>query len=145
MNRNWVLTIGINNYRNLQALRYAKQDAEALQRFFLQDIACLPEQIYHFSDDGARDRPGLRPLLRCLPHLCHLATISAGAIRTSLFRGRGQLLVFFLQGMAAAMKIGITSCPLMVIRGIFRALPCLCTTITERLQRCGGRQRHSVN
>jgi uncharacterized caspase-like protein len=67
MNRNWVLTIGINNYRNLQALRYAKQDAEALQRFFLQDIACLPEQIYHFSDDAPAIAQDYGPPLDACP------------------------------------------------------------------------------
>ena len=50
MERNWAITIGINRYRNLQQLHYAKRDAEAMQSFFHQDLHV--DQLHHFSDDS---------------------------------------------------------------------------------------------
>ncbi|WP_231510249.1 caspase family protein [Fischerella sp. PCC 9605] len=34
MGRNWAIAVGINNYDNLQALKYAKRDAEAMYAWF---------------------------------------------------------------------------------------------------------------
>jgi len=50
MGKNWAITIGINGYRNLQRLNYAKRDAESVRDYFHQDLRF--EQIYHFSDDS---------------------------------------------------------------------------------------------
>ncbi|MBD1853196.1 SUMF1/EgtB/PvdO family nonheme iron enzyme [Cyanobacteria bacterium FACHB-502] len=50
MGRNWAITIGINGYRNLQRLNYAKRDAEAMQSFLQQELNI--QIVYHFSDDS---------------------------------------------------------------------------------------------
>jgi uncharacterized caspase-like protein len=50
MGRNWAITIGINGYRNLQWLNYAKQDAEAMQVFLKQELKI--QTVYHFTDDS---------------------------------------------------------------------------------------------
>ena len=50
MGQNWAITIGINHYNNLQALNYAKRDAEAVRDFFRNELNF--EQVYHFSDDS---------------------------------------------------------------------------------------------
>lgn len=50
MGRNWAITIGINGYRNLQRLNYAKRDAEAMQAFFQQELNI--QMVYYFTDDS---------------------------------------------------------------------------------------------
>jgi uncharacterized caspase-like protein len=50
MGQNWAITIGINGYRNLQSLNYAKLDAEAMQVFFRQELNI--QTVYHFADDS---------------------------------------------------------------------------------------------
>jgi formylglycine-generating enzyme required for sulfatase activity/uncharacterized caspase-like protein len=50
MGRNWAITIGINGYRNLQRLNYAKQDAEAMRQLFSQELDF--QHVYHFTDDS---------------------------------------------------------------------------------------------
>lgn len=50
MGRNWAITIGINGYRNLQPLHYAKQDAEAMQSFLQRELSV--QTVYHFTDES---------------------------------------------------------------------------------------------
>jgi formylglycine-generating enzyme required for sulfatase activity len=50
MARNWAITIGINHYRNLQPLNFAKRDAEAMQTYLLKELGC--QTVNHFSDDS---------------------------------------------------------------------------------------------
>jgi hypothetical protein len=50
MGKNWAITIGINGYRNLQRLNFAKRDAESMRNFFQQELNI--QTIYHFSDDS---------------------------------------------------------------------------------------------
>lgn len=38
MGKNWAITIGINGYRNLQRLNFAKQYAESMRDFFQQEL-----------------------------------------------------------------------------------------------------------
>jgi len=47
MGRNWAITIGINDYSNLQPLRYAVRDATAMGDLFRQELGF--EQVYHFA------------------------------------------------------------------------------------------------
>ena len=48
--KNWAITIGINSYSNLQPLKYAKQDAEAMRDFFLNKLNF--EKVHLFSEDA---------------------------------------------------------------------------------------------
>jgi formylglycine-generating enzyme required for sulfatase activity len=50
MGRNWAITIGINDYYNLQPLRYAVRDGTAMGDLFRQELGF--EQVYHFADDA---------------------------------------------------------------------------------------------
>lgn len=52
MGQNWAITIGINQYDNLQPLQYAKRDAAEMRDYFLNEAGF--EQVYYFADD-ARD------------------------------------------------------------------------------------------
>ncbi|MEM1242414.1 MAG: SUMF1/EgtB/PvdO family nonheme iron enzyme [Cyanobacteria bacterium P01_H01_bin.26] len=51
MARNWAITIGINGYRYLQRLNYAKRDAESVRQFFSDELKF--ERVYHFAEDAA--------------------------------------------------------------------------------------------
>jgi len=50
MGQNWAITIGINRYKNLQPLNFAKRDAEAMRSYIQQELGC--QMMYHFSDDS---------------------------------------------------------------------------------------------
>ncbi len=50
MSKNWAICIGINDYYNLQPLRYAVSDAAAVRDFFVQEGGF--EQVYYFADDA---------------------------------------------------------------------------------------------
>ncbi len=54
MGRNWAITIGINQYDNLQPLDFAQRDAESMREFFLQDLRVKPEETYHFAKGAPR-------------------------------------------------------------------------------------------
>jgi formylglycine-generating enzyme required for sulfatase activity/uncharacterized caspase-like protein len=137
MNRNWVLTIGINNYRNLQALRYAKQDAEALQRFFLQDIACLPEQIYHFSDDAPAIAQDYGPSLDACPTYATLRRFLRVRFEHP-FLGAGDNFWFFFAGHGCRYEDRDYLLPIDGDPGDIPGTALPLHYITERLQRCGA-------
>ena len=65
MGRNWAITIGINQYHNLQRLHFAQQDAESMRDFFLREIGF--EQVYHFTNDSAPIQPDSGPLIVSQP------------------------------------------------------------------------------
>lgn len=50
MGRNWAITIGINYYDNLQPLKYARQDAEAMENWFKQEANF--EQVFLFTENS---------------------------------------------------------------------------------------------
>jgi hypothetical protein len=50
MGKNWAITIGINGYRNLQHLHYAKRDADSVRQYLAQELQF--EQVYYFADDS---------------------------------------------------------------------------------------------
>ena len=47
MSKNWAICIGINEYYNLQPLKYAVQDASSIRDFFLHEGRF--EQVYYFA------------------------------------------------------------------------------------------------
>ncbi len=65
MARNWAVTIGINGYRNLQRLKYAVRDAEAVQNFFRQDLNI--QTAYYFSDNSPPIQQDYGPTLDSKP------------------------------------------------------------------------------
>ncbi len=69
MTKNWALVIGINQYKFLQPLQYAKQDAQSVHDFFSNALGF--EKVFLFSDDLATSTetsllPNRANLLRCL-------------------------------------------------------------------------------
>lgn len=69
MANNWAIVIGINQYRFLQPLKYAKRDAEAMQKFLMQEAKF--DRIFLFTDDspeigGKPTEPFRANLLRVL-------------------------------------------------------------------------------
>lgn len=50
MSKNWAICIGINEYYNLQPLKYAVKDAAAIRDFFLDEVKF--EKVYYFSDES---------------------------------------------------------------------------------------------
>ncbi|UBF25076.1 caspase family protein [Kovacikia minuta CCNUW1] len=50
MASNWAITIGISQYKRLQSLQYAQQDAKLIRDFLVQDAKF--DQVYYFSDDS---------------------------------------------------------------------------------------------
>lgn len=50
MGKNWAISIGINHYYNLQTLKYAKRDAEAMQDWFQREAGF--NQVFLFTEDS---------------------------------------------------------------------------------------------
>ncbi|MBD2491688.1 caspase family protein [Aulosira sp. FACHB-615] len=51
MGKNWAIVVGINNYDNLQPLKYAKRDAEAMKAWFENEANF--DQVFLFTEDSA--------------------------------------------------------------------------------------------
>ncbi len=50
MAKNWAIVVGINNYDNLQALKYAKRDAEAMAAWFREEAKF--DEVLLFTEDS---------------------------------------------------------------------------------------------
>ncbi|WP_254444632.1 SUMF1/EgtB/PvdO family nonheme iron enzyme [Anabaena sp. UHCC 0187] len=50
MGKNWAISIGINQYDNLQPLNFAKRDAEAMAAWFREEAKF--DQVFLFTDDS---------------------------------------------------------------------------------------------
>ncbi|HLO86864.1 MAG TPA: SUMF1/EgtB/PvdO family nonheme iron enzyme, partial [Nostocaceae cyanobacterium] len=50
MGKNWAIVVGINNYDNLQPLKYAKRDAEKMQAWFKNEAKF--DQVFLFTEDS---------------------------------------------------------------------------------------------
>jgi hypothetical protein len=50
MGKNWAIVIGINNYDNLQPLKYAKRDAEVMAAWLSEEAQF--EQVFLFTEDS---------------------------------------------------------------------------------------------
>jgi formylglycine-generating enzyme required for sulfatase activity/uncharacterized caspase-like protein len=50
MRKNWAIVIGINNYDNLQPLKYAKRDAEVMAAWLREEAQF--EQVFLFTEDS---------------------------------------------------------------------------------------------
>jgi formylglycine-generating enzyme required for sulfatase activity/uncharacterized caspase-like protein len=70
MGRNFAITIGINDYDNLQSLSYAKRDAEAMRDYFLNEARF--ERVYHFAADAPDILPDRGAPLKAWPTFAKL-------------------------------------------------------------------------
>jgi uncharacterized caspase-like protein len=92
MATNWAIVIGINQYRFLQPLQYAKRDAEAMQRFLMQDAKF--DRIFLFTDDspsvgGKSTEPFRANLLRVLRQIFEKPFMQDGDNFWFFFSGHG--------------------------------------------------------
>ncbi|MFM6132836.1 MAG: SUMF1/EgtB/PvdO family nonheme iron enzyme, partial [Sphaerospermopsis kisseleviana] len=58
MAKNCAVVIGVNEYDEIQHLKYAKTDAERVRNYFLHNLGLQPENLYFFSDDSPRSSLG---------------------------------------------------------------------------------------
>jgi uncharacterized caspase-like protein len=65
MGKNWAIAIGINQYRYLQALDYAVQDAVAMSHYFSHEVRF--ERVYYFSDTSPPIQQDYGPPLKSIP------------------------------------------------------------------------------
>ncbi|MEM9007979.1 MAG: SUMF1/EgtB/PvdO family nonheme iron enzyme [Cyanobacteria bacterium P01_F01_bin.86] len=95
MGKNWAITIGINEYRYLQRLNYAKQDADAVRQLFLQDLGF--QQVYHFTDNSPDIPQDYGPDLESRPSATTLGRFLRTRFETPFLR-EGDNLWFFFAG-----------------------------------------------
>ena len=93
MGRNWAITIGINGYRNLQRLHYAKQDADAVRQLFLQELGF--QHVYHFTDDSPPIPQDYGPALESRPTYTTLLRFLRVRFETPFLRDGDNLWCFF--------------------------------------------------
>ncbi|KAM3097397.1 caspase domain-containing protein [Phormidesmis sp. 146-12] len=92
MAKNWAIVIGINQYRFLQPLRYAKRDAELMQNFLLNDAGF--DRVFFFSDDSSplgdkSTEPFRTNLLRVMRQIFEQPFMGAGDNFWFFFSGHG--------------------------------------------------------
>lgn len=93
MGRNWAITIGINGYRNLQRLNYAKHDAETMQAFFQRELQV--KTVYHFTDDSPPIAPDSGPPLDSSPTYAALRRFFRVRFDEAFLRAGDNLWCFF--------------------------------------------------
>jgi len=92
MPKNWAIAIGINHYRFLQPLNYAKRDAQLMQQFLYNDAGF--DNVLFFSDDspdigGNSTHPDRVNLLRILRLMFDKPVMTAGDNFWFFFSGHG--------------------------------------------------------
>ena len=92
MASNWAIVIGINQYRFLQPLNYAKRDAEAMHSFLMQEAKF--DRIFLFTDDspaisGKSTEPFRANLLRVLRQIFAAPFMKDGDNFWFFFSGHG--------------------------------------------------------
>jgi len=135
MGCNWAITIGINRYRNLQRLHYAKRDAEAMQSFFHQDLHV--DQLYHFSDDSPPIPQDYGDALDSHPTFATLRRFLRVRFE-SPFLGDGDTLWFFFAGHGIRYEDRDYLMPLDGDPGDASSTAIPLHYVTERLRRCGA-------
>lgn len=92
MASNWAIAIGINQYRFLQPLKYAKRDAEVMSAFLTEQVKC--DRIFLFTDDsppigGKPTEPFRANLLRVLRQIFEKPFMKDGDNFWFFFSGHG--------------------------------------------------------
>ncbi|MBE9180354.1 caspase family protein [Oculatella sp. LEGE 06141] len=92
MVKNWAIAIGVNDYSFLPPLRYATQDAQAMQTFLMDEAGF--ERIFFFADhslpiNGKSTQPSRANLLRMLRQIFAEPFMEAGDNFWFFFSGHG--------------------------------------------------------
>ncbi|MGA7937289.1 MAG: SUMF1/EgtB/PvdO family nonheme iron enzyme, partial [Kovacikia sp.] len=135
MGQNWAITIGINGYRNLQPLHYAKRDAEAVRDYFRDELNT--QQIYLFSDDSPPIEQGHGPDLDSNPTFATLRRFLRVRFEQP-FLTAGDNLWFFFAGHGVRHEDRDYLMPIDADPGDVEATAISLHYITERLQRSGA-------
>ncbi len=135
MERNWAITIGINRYDNLQALNYAKRDAEAVRDFFRNELNF--EQVYHFSDDSPRIATDYGPPIKSRPTYATLRRFLRVRFEQPFLQA-GDNFWFFFAGHGLRHEERDYLMPLDADPGDVEGSAIPISYVTERLRRCGA-------
>ena len=135
MGQNWAITIGINGYRNLQSLNYAKSDAEAMRVFFEQELNI--QTVYHFSDGSLPIKQDYGPDLDSHPAYTTLNRFFRVRFEES-FLNPGDNLWFFFAGHGKRHKDRDYLMPIDVDPGDVENSAISLQYVSERLRRSGA-------
>jgi formylglycine-generating enzyme required for sulfatase activity/uncharacterized caspase-like protein len=134
MGRNWAITIGINQYDNLQPLAYARRDAAAMQDYFLHEAGF--EEVYYFADD-APDIQTSGPPFKPLPTFAKLDRFLDIRFEQD-FLGAGDNFWFFFAGHGKRERGRDYLLPTDVNPRSLERTAISIDHVTERLRRCGA-------
>ena len=133
--RNWAITIGINRYNNLQALNYAKRDAETVQDFFLDELNF--EKVYHFSDDSPDIPQDYGSPISSQPSYATLRRFLRVRFEKPFLQGNDNLW-FFFAGHGIRHEERDYLMPFDADPGDVKETSIPISYVTERLRRCGA-------
>ena len=133
--QNWAITVGINGYRNLQALQFAKQDAESMQYYLGNELGCRP--VYHFSDDSPPITQDYGPPLDSQPTFATLRRFLRVRFEQPFLKA-GDNLWFFFAGHGIRHEDRDYLMPIDGDPGDIASTAIPLHYVTERLQRCGA-------
>lgn len=135
MGKNWAIAIGINEYYNLQPLRYAQQDAERMRQFFRDDVGF--EQVYHFSDSSPPIEQDYGPKISSQPTYATLRRFLRIRFEEP-FLTAGDNFWFFFAGHGVRHEDRDYLMPLDADPGDIDDTAIPLSYVTERLRRCGA-------
>jgi uncharacterized caspase-like protein len=133
MARNFAVVVGINNYKKIQPLKYAKSDAERMCDFFTQDLQVSPENLYFFSDDSPCDVWGRETQ----PTYSNLETFFTESFETP-FLESGDTLWFYFSGHGMPYEGRDCLLPIDFSLSIASKTTIPLSSITDRLRRSGA-------
>ena len=133
--QNWAITVGINRYRNLQALQFAKQDADSMQQYLHDELGCRP--VYHFADDSPPIPQDYGPPLDSQPTFATLRRFLRVRFEQPFLKA-GDNLWFFFAGHGIRHEDRDYLMPIDGDPGDIASTAIPLHYVTERLQRCGA-------
>lgn len=135
MGKSFAICIGINNYDNLKPLSYARQDAEAMRNYFLNEAGF--EKVYYFSDDAPDIEQDHGPPFKPLPTFAKLDRFLDTRFEQG-FLGAGDNFWFFFAGHGRRHRNRDYLLPSDVNPRNIERTAISINYITERLRRCGA-------
>ena len=133
MARNFAVVVGINNYKKMSPLKYAKSDAEKMRNFFMQDLQVSPENLYFFSDDSPCDFWGRETQ----PTYSNLETFFTESFETPFLKA-GDTLWFYFSGHGMRYEGRDCLLPIDFSLSIASQMKIPLSRITDRLRQSGA-------
>jgi formylglycine-generating enzyme required for sulfatase activity/uncharacterized caspase-like protein len=93
MSENWAISIGINTYDNITALSYARQDAEALARFFIEGARF--KQVYLMAEEAQPIEGDAGPPFQSRPTFTNLMRFLRARFEQPFLKSSDNLWFFF--------------------------------------------------